>query len=56
MTNIVGTVNILNATLNSWGNDSKGKKFYHISTDEVYGSLGSEGYFVEETPYDPRSP
>ncbi|HIF14275.1 MAG TPA: dTDP-glucose 4,6-dehydratase [Bacteroidetes bacterium] len=56
MTNIVGTVNILNATLNSWGNDSKDKKFYHISTDEVYGSLGSEGYFVEETPYDPRSP
>ena len=56
MTNIVGTVNLLNAALNTWGNDNKENRFYHISTDEVYGSLGKDGYFVEETSYDPRSP
>ncbi len=56
MTNIVGTVNLLNAALNSWKNDCEGKRFYHISTDEVYGSLGSDGKFEETTPYDPRSP
>jgi dTDP-glucose 4,6-dehydratase len=55
-TNIVGTVNLLNASLNSWKNDYKGKLFYHISTDEVYGSLGNEGLFTENTAYDPKSP
>jgi dTDP-glucose 4,6-dehydratase len=54
-TNIVGTVNLLNACRQSW-KDAEGKRFYHISTDEVYGSLGKEGLFTEETPYDPRSP
>jgi dTDP-glucose 4,6-dehydratase len=55
-TNIVGTVNLLNAALNSWKNSSEGKLFYHISTDEVYGSLGKEGFFTEQTAYDPKSP
>jgi dTDP-glucose 4,6-dehydratase len=55
-TNIVGTVNLLNAALSSWKNKTEGKKFYHISTDEVFGSLGKEGVFTEETAYDPRSP
>jgi dTDP-glucose 4,6-dehydratase len=55
-TNIVGTVNLLNAALKSWKNEFKGKLFYHISTDEVYGSLGKEGLFTEETAYDPKSP
>jgi len=55
-TNIVGTVNLLNATLNSWRDNFAGKLFYHISTDEVYGSLGKEGLFTEETAYDPKSP
>jgi dTDP-glucose 4,6-dehydratase len=55
-TNIVGTVNLLNAALNNWQGDFEGKLFYHISTDEVYGSLGSDGMFTEETPYDPKSP
>jgi len=54
-TNIVGTVNLLNACRKAW-KDYHDKLFYHISTDEVYGSLGSEGFFSEETPYDPRSP
>ncbi|HCC70454.1 MAG TPA: dTDP-glucose 4,6-dehydratase [Bacteroidales bacterium] len=54
-TNIVGTVNLLNASRKTW-NDHEGKVFYHISTDEVYGSLGPEGLFTEDTPYDPRSP
>lgn len=56
MTNIVGTVNLLNAARNSWKDNMEGKRFYHISTDEVYGSLGEEGFFTEETAYDPRSP
>jgi dTDP-glucose 4,6-dehydratase len=56
MTNIVGTVNLLNAARHYWNENMEGKRFYHISTDEVYGSLGKEGYFVESTPYDPRSP
>jgi dTDP-glucose 4,6-dehydratase len=56
MTNIVGTVNLLNAARNLWKDNMDGKRFYHISTDEVYGSLGEEGFFVEETAYDPRSP
>jgi dTDP-glucose 4,6-dehydratase len=55
-TNIVGTLNLLNAALNKWKNDFDGKLFYHISTDEVYGSLGKEGLFTEETSYDPKSP
>ena len=55
-TNIVGTVNLLNGALASWQKDFIGKLFYHISTDEVYGSLGSEGLFTEETAYDPKSP
>jgi len=55
-TNIVGTLNLLNAARNSWKDNFNGKLFYHISTDEVYGSLGSEGFFTEETGYDPRSP
>jgi dTDP-glucose 4,6-dehydratase len=56
LTNIVGTVNLLNAALNSWKSSFEGKLFYHISTDEVYGSLGKEGLFTEETAYDPKSP
>ncbi|HEX2921139.1 MAG TPA: dTDP-glucose 4,6-dehydratase [Bacteroidales bacterium] len=55
-TNIVGTVNLLNAARENWKDNCSGKLFYHISTDEVYGSLGKEGYFTEETRYDPRSP
>jgi dTDP-glucose 4,6-dehydratase len=57
MTNIVGTVNLLNAARHTWTNDFEGKRFYHVSTDEVYGSLANDGsLFTEETPYDPRSP
>ena len=56
MTNIVGTLNLLNAARDCWKDNMDGKIFYHISTDEVYGSLGAEGYFYEDTPYDPRSP
>ncbi len=55
-TNVIGTVNLLNATLLAWKNNFEGKRFYHISTDEVYGSLGKEGFFEETTAYDPRSP
>ena len=55
-TNIVGTVTLLNAARERWKDDFEGKLFYHISTDEVYGSLGAEGFFTESTPYDPRSP
>ena len=55
-TNIVGTVNLLNAALNSWQGEFRNKLFYHISTDEVFGSLGNEGMFTEKTPYDPKSP
>jgi dTDP-glucose 4,6-dehydratase len=55
-TNIVGTVNLLNTALSNWKNSFEGKLFYHISTDEVYGSLGKEGLFTEETAYDPKSP
>lgn len=56
MTNIVGTTNLLNAAKEQWSNDFTDKLFYHVSTDEVYGSLGDEGMFLETTPYDPRSP
>jgi len=55
-TNILGTVNLLNAFKNIWQGNWNGKRFYHISTDEVYGSLGAEGLFTEGTPYDPNSP
>lgn len=55
-TNVIGTINLLNAARNSWKDNFEDKVFYHISTDEVYGSLGKEGFFVEDTPYDPRSP
>jgi dTDP-glucose 4,6-dehydratase len=54
-TNIVGTVALLNAAKHHW-KDFEGKLFYHVSTDEVYGSLGETGYFTETTAYDPRSP
>jgi len=56
MTNIVGTTNLLNAAKDAWKNDFSDKLFYHVSTDEVYGSLGDEGMFLETTSYDPRSP
>ena len=55
-TNIQGTLNLLEAARQHWGNNAKQQRFYHISTDEVFGSLGSEGYFTETTAYDPRSP
>ncbi len=55
-TNIVGTATLLQAAKEAWNDDKSNKLFYHISTDEVYGSLGNEGYFTEETAYDPRSP
>jgi dTDP-glucose 4,6-dehydratase len=55
-TNVVGTCNLLNAALESWKDHFSGKVFYHISTDEVYGSLETGGYFTEKTAYDPRSP
>ena len=55
-TNVFGTVNLLNAAKNAWKGNMEGKRFYHISTDEVYGSLGDTGFFTEETSYDPRSP
>ncbi len=55
-TNVVGTVNLLNAAKNAWSGQMEGKRFYHISTDEVYGSLGETGFFTEDTKYDPRSP
>ncbi|MDB5207176.1 MAG: dTDP-glucose 4,6-dehydratase [Flavisolibacter sp.] len=55
-TNVVGTVNLLNAAKKHWGDDKSTKLFYHVSTDEVYGALGDTGFFTEETPYDPHSP
>ncbi|WP_026473400.1 dTDP-glucose 4,6-dehydratase [Alkaliflexus imshenetskii] len=55
-TNILGTVNLLNAARMEWKDVMDGKRFYHISTDEVYGSLGETGLFTETTSYDPRSP
>jgi dTDP-glucose 4,6-dehydratase len=55
-TNVIGTVNLLNAARLIWKDSSNGKLFYHISTDEVYGSLGNEGMFTETTGYDPHSP
>ena len=56
MTNVVGTVNLLNAAKNHWKANEEGKLFYHVSTDEVYGSLGNTGLFLETTSYDPQSP
>ncbi|TXB66844.1 dTDP-glucose 4,6-dehydratase [Vicingus serpentipes] len=56
MTNVVGTANLLNAAKFNWKDNYKDKLFYHVSTDEVYGSLGETGMFLETTPYDPRSP
>jgi len=55
-TNIKGTLNLLEASRQHWGNNAQEQRFYHISTDEVFGSLGTEGFFNEKTPYDPRSP
>jgi len=55
-TNVLGTSALLQSAKELWANDHTDKLFYHISTDEVYGSLGKEGFFTEETPYDPRSP
>jgi dTDP-glucose 4,6-dehydratase len=55
-TNVIGTLNLLEAARNQWKDDMANKRFYHISTDEVFGSLGKEGAFTEETAYDPRSP
>ena len=55
-TNIMGTAILLHATKNAWIGSEGDRCFYHISTDEVYGSLGDEGLFTEDTPYDPRSP
>ncbi len=54
-TNVLGTVNLMQCAKKYWG-DLKGHIFHHVSTDEVYGSLGEEGLFLETTPYDPRSP
>jgi len=57
LTNVVGTVNLLNAAKNLWKGNMEGKLFYHVSTDEVYGSLHNpEDFFLETTPYDPQSP
>ncbi|APU10082.1 dTDP-glucose 4,6-dehydratase [Cellulophaga lytica] len=55
-TNVIGTVNLLNAARDCWKNDLESKRFYHISTDEVYGALGKSGLFTETTAYDPNSP
>lgn len=56
LTNVVGTVNLLNAARDLWKDDREGKRFHHVSTDEVYGTLGEQGLFTEETAYDPHSP
>jgi dTDP-glucose 4,6-dehydratase len=57
MTNVVGTVNLLNAARNTWKGDYDKQRFYHVSTDEVYGELHNpEDFFTEDTKYDPRSP
>ena len=55
-TNVLGTMNLLNAFKNLWSNNFNNKLFYHISTDEVYGTLGQTGLFTETSPYDPNSP
>jgi len=56
MTNVIGTVNLLNACRNLWAEDYAAHRFYQVSTDEVYGSLGEDGFFTETTPYQPHSP
>lgn len=56
MTNVVGTVTLLNAARQAWKDDLASHRFYHVSTDEVYGTLGETGMFTEETAYDPHSP
>lgn len=56
ITNVIGTVNLLNAAKHAWKEDYTAHRFYHVSTDEVYGALGEKGLFTEETPYDPHSP
>ncbi|KEQ30458.1 dTDP-glucose 4,6-dehydratase [Pedobacter antarcticus 4BY] len=56
MTNVIGTVNLLNAAREYWKGDYDSKRFYHVSTDEVYGALGESGMFIETTAYDPHSP
>lgn len=56
MTNVIGTVNLLNAAKEIWKGDYVGKRFHHVSTDEVYGTLGETGLFQETTSYDPHSP
>ena len=55
-TNVIGTVTLLNAAREAWKGSFDGKRFYHVSTDEVYGSLHDGGFFTEETAYDPQSP
>jgi dTDP-glucose 4,6-dehydratase len=55
-TNVIGTFNLLHSAKKLWADNFDGKLFYHVSTDEVYGSLGKEGLFTETTPYDPKSP
>lgn len=55
-TNVLGTASLLQVAKNNWKDNMSDKVFYHISTDEVYGSLGEEGFFYEHTAYDPRSP
>lgn len=55
-TNVLGTMNLLNAAKSIWEGAYAGKRFYHVSTDEVYGALGAEGLFTETTSYDPNSP
>ncbi|MFN5335424.1 MAG: dTDP-glucose 4,6-dehydratase, partial [Bacteroidota bacterium] len=55
-TNVLGTAVLLNAARKYWNGNYDGKLFYHVSTDEVYGTLGETGFFTEETPYDPHSP
>ncbi|MEJ5055179.1 dTDP-glucose 4,6-dehydratase [Sphingobacterium sp. MYb382] len=56
MTNVIGTVNMLNSAKSIWQDDFTGKRFHHVSTDEVYGTLGETGLFQEDTAYDPHSP
>jgi dTDP-glucose 4,6-dehydratase len=55
-TNVIGTVNLLNAAKKAWKDNYDGKRFYHVSTDEVFGALGATGFFTEQTKYDPHSP
>ncbi|CAM3855989.1 dTDP-glucose 4,6-dehydratase [Sphingobacterium prati] len=56
LTNVIGTVNLLNAARAIWKDNLEGKRFHHVSTDEVFGALGESGFFTEDTKYDPHSP